>query len=277
MFHKCIISLCTLFYWMPQSHCIMMKSWNGNIFRITGPLCGEFIGHRWIPLTSASDAQLWCIIWSAPERAFSTHSGRQWFQTASRSIWRHCSTDEAFRSAGAVCGNSSPKVSQGMPHGLPIRVKYGVLFVRYGGEQSFSILSAGHQWLSSQGTSIARALIYLLHICPDTLLNKQWNCRWISMDGWLYDGAGGLGYLFWVHVKQILGLDVMGNFILQIWKYLINMYTFTCILLTIMFLWAHAKMTMFWGITLPQNIGEICQVCNKKCSLSVTLYNVKTV
>ena len=23
---------------------------NGNIFRVTGPLCGEFTGHRWIPL-----------------------------------------------------------------------------------------------------------------------------------------------------------------------------------------------------------------------------------
>ena len=63
-------------------------------------------------------------------------------------------------------------------------------------------------------------------------------------------------------LKQILGLHViasyMGNFILQIWKYLINMYMFTCILLTIMFLWAHAKLTMFWGIKLPQNIDETC-------------------
>ena len=32
-----------------------MTSWNGNIFRVTGPLCGEFTGHRWIPLTKASD------------------------------------------------------------------------------------------------------------------------------------------------------------------------------------------------------------------------------
>ena len=26
----------------------MMTSSNGNIFRVTGPLCGEFTGHRWI-------------------------------------------------------------------------------------------------------------------------------------------------------------------------------------------------------------------------------------
>ena len=33
----------------------MMTSSNGNIFRITGPLCGELTGYRWIPLTKASD------------------------------------------------------------------------------------------------------------------------------------------------------------------------------------------------------------------------------
>ena len=36
----------------------MMTSSNGNIFRVTGHLCGEFIGPRWIPLTKASDAEL---------------------------------------------------------------------------------------------------------------------------------------------------------------------------------------------------------------------------
>ena len=40
---------------------IIMTSSNGNIFRVTGPLCGEFTGHRRIPLTKASDAELWCL------------------------------------------------------------------------------------------------------------------------------------------------------------------------------------------------------------------------
>ena len=40
--------------------CIVMTSSNGNIFRVTGLLWGEFTGHRWIPLTKASDAELWC-------------------------------------------------------------------------------------------------------------------------------------------------------------------------------------------------------------------------
>ena len=44
----------------------MKPSSNGNIFRVTGPLCGEFTGHRWIPYTKASNAELWCFLWSAP-------------------------------------------------------------------------------------------------------------------------------------------------------------------------------------------------------------------
>ena len=46
----------------------MMTSSNGDIFRVTGPLWGEFTGHRWIPLTKASDAELWRFLWSAPEQ-----------------------------------------------------------------------------------------------------------------------------------------------------------------------------------------------------------------
>ena len=41
----------------------MMTSSNVNIFRDTGHLWG----HRWIPHTKASDAELWCFLWSAPE------------------------------------------------------------------------------------------------------------------------------------------------------------------------------------------------------------------
>ena len=42
----------------------MMTSSNGNTFRVTGLLCGEFTGPRWIPRTKASDAGLWCFLWS---------------------------------------------------------------------------------------------------------------------------------------------------------------------------------------------------------------------
>ena len=46
----------------------MMTSSNGNIFRVAGPLCGEFTEHWWIPLRKATDAELWCFLWSVPEQ-----------------------------------------------------------------------------------------------------------------------------------------------------------------------------------------------------------------
>ena len=45
-----------------------MTSSNENIFRVTGPLWGESIGHLWFPLTKASDVELWCFLWSTPEQ-----------------------------------------------------------------------------------------------------------------------------------------------------------------------------------------------------------------
>ena len=63
-------------YWFSKSS-IAYKRWtiyaiktslNGNIFCVTGPLCWEFTGNRCIPLTKASDAELWCFLWSAPEQ-----------------------------------------------------------------------------------------------------------------------------------------------------------------------------------------------------------------
>ena len=76
----------------PETGCntFMMTSSNGNIFRVTGPLCRKFTGHRGIPLTKASDAELWYFLWSAPEQRLSKQSRRRRFETSSRSIWRHC-------------------------------------------------------------------------------------------------------------------------------------------------------------------------------------------
>ena len=39
----------------------MMASSNGSILRVTGPLYGEFTGHRCIPCIKASDTQLWFL------------------------------------------------------------------------------------------------------------------------------------------------------------------------------------------------------------------------
>ena len=44
----------------------MSDSSNGNIFRVTGFLWGDFTGNRWIPRKKAIEAELWCFLSSEP-------------------------------------------------------------------------------------------------------------------------------------------------------------------------------------------------------------------
>ena len=48
---RCWLNSMLLMFRYQQNQHFMMTSSNGNIFRVIGPLCGEFTGHRWIPLT----------------------------------------------------------------------------------------------------------------------------------------------------------------------------------------------------------------------------------
>ena len=61
LYCSCLSVLCVAACFL--NRCIMMTSSNGKNFRVTGPLCGEFTGHQW----KASDAELWCFLWSVPE------------------------------------------------------------------------------------------------------------------------------------------------------------------------------------------------------------------
>ena len=78
-----------LFDGMIRIRLLMMTSSNGNFFRVTGTLFGGiFTGHRWIPLTKASDAELWCFLWSVLWMV-SKLSWSWWFETPSHSVLRH--------------------------------------------------------------------------------------------------------------------------------------------------------------------------------------------
>ena len=75
------VSICTPVY-------IMMTSSNGNIFRVTGPLCREFTGEfppQW-PVTRSFDIFFdLCLI-----KRLSKPSWGWWFETPPRALWRHC-------------------------------------------------------------------------------------------------------------------------------------------------------------------------------------------
>ena len=62
----------------------MMTSSKGYISRVTGPLCGEFAGHRWITRTKTSDAELWCFLDLRLNKRLSKQSWGWWFETPSR-------------------------------------------------------------------------------------------------------------------------------------------------------------------------------------------------
>ena len=69
---------------------IMMTSSNENIFRVTGPLCGEFTGHDEFlaqrPLTRSFDVFIDLCL----NKQLSKQSWGWWFETPSRSLRHHC-------------------------------------------------------------------------------------------------------------------------------------------------------------------------------------------
>ena len=68
----------------------MMTSSNGIIFRVPGPLCGEFTGHRWIPLTKPVTRSVDVFFNLRLNKRLSKQSWGWWFETPSRLFWRHC-------------------------------------------------------------------------------------------------------------------------------------------------------------------------------------------
>ena len=58
-YRKCLGCFYAMLAW---KQCMMTSSWNGSIYRVTGPLCGEFTGPRWILYKKASGAELWYFL-----------------------------------------------------------------------------------------------------------------------------------------------------------------------------------------------------------------------
>ena len=84
-------------------------------------LSGQFTSHRWIPLTKANDAELWCFL------RLNTLLGQQswgwWFETPSRSLWRHCNEEHTayFSSYHGQSGSHSQRYKCWYP---PIKLLY---------------------------------------------------------------------------------------------------------------------------------------------------------
>ena len=69
---------------------LMMTSSNGNIFRVTGPLCGEFTGPGEFPTQRPVTRSFDVFFDLRLNKRLNKQPWGWWFETPSRSLWRHC-------------------------------------------------------------------------------------------------------------------------------------------------------------------------------------------
>ena len=77
----------------------MMTSSNGNIFRVTGPLCGEFTDPGEFP-TQRPVTRSFDVF-------FDLRLNKRWFETSSWSLWRHCNEWHGGQLRTLTCNNKT--------------------------------------------------------------------------------------------------------------------------------------------------------------------------
>ena len=75
---------------------IMITPSDGSIFRVTGLLWGEFTGHRWIPLTKASEAEFDNFFYLRLNKRLTKQSRRRWLETPLCPLSRHWNDDSWY-------------------------------------------------------------------------------------------------------------------------------------------------------------------------------------
>ena len=74
----------------------MLTSSNGNICRVTGPLCGEFTGPGEFPTQRPVTRSFDVFFDLRLNKRVSKQPSGWWFETLSRSLWRHCNVFMCF-------------------------------------------------------------------------------------------------------------------------------------------------------------------------------------
>ena len=93
----------------------MMTSSNGNIFRVTGPLCGEFTGPGEFPTQRPVTRSFDVFFDLRLNKRLSKQPWGWWFETPSWSSWRQCNEismnvihHPCFQINAASCANKAP-------------------------------------------------------------------------------------------------------------------------------------------------------------------------
>ena len=76
---------------------LMMTSSNGNIFRVTGPLCGEFTGPGELPTQRPVTRSFDVFFDLHLNKRLSKQPWGWWFETPSWSFWRQCNARYTYR------------------------------------------------------------------------------------------------------------------------------------------------------------------------------------
>ena len=79
-----------------QNASFMMMSSNGNIFRVTGPLCGEFTGPGEFPTQRPVTRSFDVFFDLRLNKRLSKQPWGWWFETLSSSLWRHCNVQRGY-------------------------------------------------------------------------------------------------------------------------------------------------------------------------------------
>ena len=134
----------------------MKTSSNGNIFRVTGPLCGEFTGPGEFPTQRPVTRSFDVFFDLRLNKPLSKQSWGWWFETLSRSLWRH-RNDVIYSSI------------------MPIFFSQNDFTLKY----CHSPMIRFHQIPKLECFSSCRC------ICPihcRQLLSRVWSCSWSSVD-----------------------------------------------------------------------------------------------
>ena len=84
----------------------LTHTWWRNAMEAFSALLAFCAGDRWIPRTKASDTELWYFFDLRLSKRLNKQSKRSWFETPSRSLWRHCNDMDCTRSWSSVwCGD----------------------------------------------------------------------------------------------------------------------------------------------------------------------------
>ena len=86
-------------WWPLDSPPNMMTSSNGNSFRVTGPLCGEFTGPGEFPTQRPVTRSFDVFVDLCLNKRLSKQPCGWWFETPSWSLWRQCNEWRVLRKA----------------------------------------------------------------------------------------------------------------------------------------------------------------------------------